>query len=296
MGSLLRALSTIVSLLLCAVIATGCSDEEREEAGEGTRATDGRRATTPSPPSYEPIEVVNGGTITGSVQWAGERPAPIEIAVPMHAARCGESQRSPAIEISRRGGVSGTVVWLEGIRRGRALQVPAEPVVVSIADCGFRPHVVAVPVGARVAWRNDEPILHNVHASFFERARPPRSWFSEGLPEQGASHEVTIERAGAVRVVDDAGHPWMLGWVHAFEHPYFAVSDAEGRFQLTGIPPGQYVVRVWHEGFLTSGATESGRPVYSAPIVMSRPVTVSTGHDTPVDFEVGVAAALAAGE
>jgi hypothetical protein len=88
----------------------------------------------------------------------------------------------------------------------------------------------------------------------------------------------------------------MLAWLHAFEHPYHAVSDAEGRFQLTGIPPGQYVVRAWHEGFLVTGATESGRPVYSAPIVLSRPVTVAAGHDTTIDFAIGVTSAEAAGD
>jgi hypothetical protein len=65
---------------------------------------------------------------------------------------------------------------------------------------------------------------------------------------------------------------------------------------MTGIPPGQYVVRAWHEGFRWSGETESGRPVYSAPIVLSRPVTISTGHDTTVDFEIDAEAAEAAGE
>lgn len=299
MASVLRALVSLLSLLLCAAIAAGCSEEDRDSREGDRRAGDGERregaGTTPAAPRYEPVEVVNGGSITGTVEWIGARPEPIEIPVALHAEQCGETQRSPVLAISRRGGVSGTVVWLDRIRRGRALVVPSEPVVVSIEGCAFRPHVSAVAVGARVVFRNDEPILHNVHASFVEPARPPRSWFSEGLPEQGAAHEVLFERPGIVRVVDDAGHPWMLAWVHAFEHPYFAVSDAEGRFQLTGIPPGQYVLRAWHEGFLTSGATESGRPVYSAPIVLSRPVTVATGHDTTVDFEIGSAAAEAAG-
>lgn len=299
MGSVLRALVSLLSLLLCAVIASGCSDEDRENGSDDRRAGDGTRredrAATPAAPRYETIEVVNGGTITGTVEWVGSRPELVEVPVALHTEQCGQTQRSPALTLSRRGGVASTVVWLDRVRRGRALVVPAEPAVVSAQECAFRPHVSAVPVGARVVFRNAESILHNVHASFVEPARAPRSWFSEGLPEQGSTHEVVIERPGVVRVVDDAGHPWMLAWVHAFEHPYFAVSDAEGRFQLTGIPPGQYVLRAWHEGFLTSGETESGRPVYSAPIVLSRPVTVASGHDTTVDFEIGLAAAEAAG-
>lgn len=294
---MLRALA-ITSMLLAAATAAGCSESAHEAApGERERAATTREDGRPrAAAEYETIEVVNGGTITGSVTWTGERPEPLEIAVPIHGERCGETQRSPALAIGRRGGVGSTVVWLDGIRRGRAVATPEEPVVIAIEDCAFLPHVAAVAVGTRVLLRNAEPILHNVHAMRVDRGGRTRSWFSEGLPEAGATHEVQAAEKGIVRLVDDAGHPWMLGWLHAFDHPYFAVSDADGRFQLTGIPPGQYVVRAWHEGFRMTGETESGRPVYSAPIVLSRPVTVASGHDTTIDFAIGLASADAAGD
>ncbi len=293
-GSRLLALEIVSLLLPCAAMMLGCSDGDTGT----TRTSHGETTTTRRPgaaTSYEAIQVVNGGTVTGTVVWTGERPEPIEIEVPLHQERCGEKQRSPTLAIGRRGGIANSVVWLEGITRGRPLVVPTEPTHVSLDNCAFSPHVIAVPVGTTVAFRNAEPILHNVHAMFIDRAGRTRTWFSEGLPEPGSMYETRIEQPGVVKWVDDAGHPWMLGWMHAFEHPYFAVSDSEGRFQLTGIPPGQYVVRAWHEGFRVTGETESRRPVYSAPIVLSRPVTVSSGHDTPIDFTIGHASAEAAG-
>ncbi len=300
---MLRALEIALMSLLFAAIATGCSSaatDDEPEAMRGTRDGDDSRRRAPSraepTAGYETISVVNGGTISGAITWTGEQPDPIDVPVPIHAERCGETQRSPVLSIGRRSGVANTVVWLDAIPRGRALAIPEEPISVGIEDCAFRPHVVAAPVGARIELRNAEPILHNVHARFVDRAGGMRTWFSEGLPEAGATHVATLERPGVVRLVDDAGHPWMHAWVHVFDHPYFAVSDAAGRFQLTGIPPGQYVVRAWHEGFLVSGATESGRPVYSAPIVLSRPVTLSSGHDTRIDFVIGTASAEAAGD
>jgi plastocyanin len=290
-GSRFCALEIASLLLPCAAIVFGCS----ENGTEASRTTRGESETRPAP-GYEAIEVVNGGTITGNIVWVGEHPAPIEIEVPIHRERCGETQPSPTLALGRRGGVAGTVVWLENMTRGRPISVPTEAVEISIENCVFRPHIIAVPVGTTIAFRNAEPVLHNVHAMFVDRAGRRQTWFSEGLPELGAVHQARVERPGIVQLVDDAGHPWMLGWVHAFEHPYFGVSDSEGRFQLTGIPPGQYVLRLWHEGFRVTGQTESRRPVYSAPIVLSRPVTVSGGHDTPVDFAIGTASAEAAGD
>jgi hypothetical protein len=173
------------------------------------------------------------------------------------------------------------VVWLDGITRGRALATPPEPVEIRAEGCAFTPHVLAVGVGTRLAIRNADPFLHNVHATALEAGT---TWFSEGLAQAGAAHVAGVERPGVTRLVDDAGHPWMLAWVHAFEHPYFAVSDADGRFQITGIPSGQYTLRVWHEGVPVGRRTEAGRPVASAPIELTRPVAVSRGHDTTVDF------------
>lgn len=291
-GTLLHAISIAVqlSLLFCAVIAVGCSG-----AGEDARREERERAPRPPAGGYEPIEVVNGGTVTGTVSWSGDAPELAPSTVETHADVCGASQPSPVLALGRRGGVAGTVVWLDGIRSGRALP-PSPSAEVAIEGCRFQPHVVAVPVGARLLVRNLDGVLHNVRGEPFRGGGPLASGFSHGLPERGASREIIAEHAGVTRLVDDAGHPWMLGWVHAFPHPYFAVSDAEGRFQLTGIPPGQYVLRAWHEGVRATGATEAGRPVYSAPIVLTRPVTVQRGTDTAVDFELSAAAADAAGD
>ena len=312
-GTLLHAIGIAVqlTLLLGVVLAVGCDHlggDEPEPRGRRDPATrgDARRgdaprddAPRPAVPPYEPITVVNGGTITGTVSWSGELPELAPIAVSTHREACGETQRPPVLEVDRRGGVAGTVVWLDAVRRGRAAVVPAEPVEVVVEGCRFRPHVIAVPVGARVAFRNADPVLHNVRGAPWRLGAIARGAedgvFSRGLPEAGSVEEVTIERTGLVRLVDDAAHPWMLAWIHAFEHPYFAVSDAAGHFQIVGIPTGQYTLRAWHEGIRPTGATEAGRPVYSSPIVLTRPIAVQSGHDSTVDFVITPEAAEAAG-
>ena len=298
-------------LVLSGILAlSGCSDE---------RAARPMRRTPPPPPDdemqpgYAEAEVVNGGTLSGTITWSGPVPEELRLPVSLHATACGESQRSPALTIGRRGGVASTVVYLDGVRAGRPLTPPASPVTIDIESCSFAPHVVAVGAGWPIRIRNGEALLHNVHATLAggavtvgSGASSATTWIDVGLPAQGDEHTATLAAPGIARLVDDAGHTWMLAWVHAFEHPYFAVSDAEGRFRISDVPPGQYVVRAWHEGWRVaevggSGSvatlgTQAGRPSYSAPIVLSRPVTVQTGQDTTIDFQLDAAAAAAAGD
>jgi hypothetical protein len=121
-------------------------------------------------------------------------------------------------------------------------------------------------------------------------------WADLGLPRRGSSASATVPSAGVSTVVDDAGHPWVLGYVHSFAHPYFAVTDAEGRFRIAGVPPGQYTIRTWHEGVrAVPGETVSGRPRMSQPLVLSRPVVATAGSETVIDFQLDLAAVDAAG-
>ena len=46
-------------------------------------------------------------------------------------------------------------------------------------------------------------------------------------------------------------HGWMAAYVGVMSHPFFAVTDASGAFDLTGLPPGTYTLEAWHETFGT---------------------------------------------
>jgi hypothetical protein len=40
----------------------------------------------------------------------------------------------------------------------------------------------------------------------------------------------------------------MSAFILVFNHPFFAVTDTEGRYRLDNVPPGNYNVIAWNEG------------------------------------------------
>ena len=273
----------------------------------GCTCAEGPREETPAPPdeptatadpmaAYEVAEVVNGGTITGTVSWSGERPAETPERGRGIAAPCGAVRPLSSLAVSRQGGVSDTVVSLEGVHRGRGM--PANPAaqVLAVHACSVEPRVVALAVGTPLSLRLSGGTRVQVHAFRRQGRRPENPWFSVTLEEGIPTHEVPLDEAGLSRLAGDERSAGLVGWVHALSHPYFAVTDAEGRFQIAGIPPGQYVLRAWHEGIRWTGQDPGGPVGGSAPIVLARPVTITVGHDTTVDFVIGPDDAAAAGD
>jgi plastocyanin len=105
----------------------------------------------------------------------------------------------------------------------------------------FVPHVLAVMVGTVVDFPNSDLIYHNV----FSLSRAKR--FDLGRYAAGRSKAVRMDRPGVVRVFCDI-HSHMSAFVLVFNHPFFDVTDADGRFQLPSLPAGTYTLVAWYEG------------------------------------------------
>lgn len=269
-----------------ALFAWGC------DGGDTDRVHGTRRTPLALPAGYRVVDVVNGGTLSGSVLWVGAQPEVVTMAVSHHPEACGTEQQAGVLRVGPRGGVASTVVYLDGITEGRA-QEPG-PFELTFRGCTLSPRVLAMPLGGMLSVVDDEDVMHNVHASWSGGA----VWLDTGLASRGAHATVSADHTGVATLVDDAGHPWIGGFVHVFDHPYYRVTTEDGRFRIAGIPPGQYTVRAWHEGVRRVGGTTdaSGRPRFSAPLVLARPVAVNAGTETVVDFQFDLAAVEAAGD
>jgi hypothetical protein len=105
----------------------------------------------------------------------------------------------------------------------------------------FFPRVVAVPLGSEVTFPNDDPIYHNVFS--MSRART----FNIGRYPRGKTPEpIRFDKPGIVKVFCDI-HSHMSATVMVFNHPWFAVPSADGRFELPAVLPGDREITAWHE-------------------------------------------------
>jgi plastocyanin len=138
-------------------------------------------------------------------------------------------------------GPGGAVVWLKRANGETPRPAPARGKVISQMGKAFVPHVLAVPVGTKINFRNDDAIYHNV----FSLTKP--NDFDTGLYKQGGTYEQIFKKPGPVQLLCNI-HSSMIGYVYVVDSPYYTQADTSGAFTIKGVPPGEYDVEVWHEG------------------------------------------------
>ncbi len=192
---------------------------------------------------YEGLEVTNGGMIKGVVRLQGklrELPAP-EIVKFKEVCK---GVPNESVVIGFEGGVRYAVLTLEGVTKGKSVEREA----VNELDnqwCRFVPHVQAASVGQWLVVRNSDPILHTAHAHF-KSGQPD---FNLGLYPGKVSRKPLVSPR-IVPIVCDV-HPWMRAYIVVTEHPYHAVTDILGEYEIRDVPPGNYRLKVWHESLGT---------------------------------------------
>jgi plastocyanin len=175
------------------------------------------------------------------VKLGGPAPKPAPYKVSKDATVCGSDQPNEAVVVSATGTLANVVVSLR-VPRPATPPPPTPNAAVDQRGCRYLPHVQAVTVGTPLALVNSDAVLHNVHGS-----AGPVQVFNVAMPIRNQRLPVKLARPGLVRLRCDAGHTWMGAWVTVFEHPYFAVTGADGQFAIRDVPSGHYTVEYWHE-------------------------------------------------
>lgn len=188
---------------------------------------------------YEETTVTNGGSITGFVRIHGKIPklAPLKI---LKAKEVCKNVPNEGLVVGRDRGLRYAVVALEGITKGIAVEREAVHEMDNL-ECRFVPHVQAASIGQFLVIKNSDPILHTAHA-YFHDGQPH---FNIGL-FPGKVRRKPLVSPGVVKVLCEV-HPWMIAYIVVTEHPYHAVTDVYGEYEIRDVPPGTYRIKVWHE-------------------------------------------------
>ena len=177
------------------------------------------------------------GAIAGRITLEGTvEPRMLEVTTDQ--AVCGAEVEDRAVVLDESGGLANAVVIVAGAPWGDATPVNPE---INNSGCYFVPRVQVVPTRTVVTVRSEDDTLHTTHA-YDDRQR---TLFNIAIPIPGMEVERPLRRPGPVRIECDS-HGWMRGWVYVSDD-LGAVTGPGGRYELTGVPPGDYTLTVWHE-------------------------------------------------
>ncbi|HLJ55997.1 MAG TPA: carboxypeptidase regulatory-like domain-containing protein, partial [Chthonomonadaceae bacterium] len=140
------------------------------------------------------------------------------------------------VSMAGHGAARDAVVTIEGGKTA----APLTKAVMDQRQKTFLPHVLVVTKGTKVDFPNNDTVFHNVFAYF------KASKFDLGMYPSGASKSITFDKVGVVQLLCNV-HSDMSAYIIVVDTPYFAKTDKSGHFQIAGVPPGSYTVRVWHE-------------------------------------------------
>ncbi len=272
--------------LLCAAACAGC-----EQA-----PPPGADADVPTALATE-FDPATAADVRGRVTWEGEAP-PVppfrSSATPLTDTGPGKlrdwaNPNAPVIDPATRG-VAGAVVLLRGIDPRRARPWDHPPARVEMRDWQF--HVLQggadaptgfVRRGDAVEMASAQPVFHSLQAR-------GAAFFALAFPDSGEPCTRRLTRPGVVELSSPAGYFWMRAYLFVVDHPYYTRTDAEGRFTLPRVPPGEYEAVCWLPDWRTAERELDGdtgqvcRLTFRPPAEVARPVRVTAGGAAEVSF------------
>jgi hypothetical protein len=278
-GGLMR----VLSFMFCAVLLMGAS-----AAG-----------------AYDEIQVPEGGTIAGKVTMVGAKPRPkgfnlITFPDPVYCGRISTGTGWRILHeftLAQDGGLQDAVVLLTDATKGKPFKF--EPPTIEARDCRFLPFVSVVKDRAEVNVVNLDPVFHDIQA-YETSLLGPRVLFNTPLPMNphhkrnvGAdSHEhlagqpmeevIRMTKDRRIFVMQCGFHAYMESWGLAVDNPYFAITQADGTFSLSDVPPGDYTLVAWHPGVGTMTerkVTVPAKQMVKADFVFESPKGRRSAHE-----------------
>jgi hypothetical protein len=213
------------------------------------------------------------GTVKGQLVFEGDKlPEPEELKVQKDENHClakGKLYSENWVINKDNKGVRNALIWLVPDPESGKKQLPIHKNLQDIKDkevtidqpcCMFVPHVIGLRQGQDLVAKNSAPIVHNIR------------WNGNALRNPGGSVIIPANNQHAIKDLKEQKlpvtlacdvHPWMKGYVGVFNHPYFAVTDASGNFEIKLAPAGKCRLMVWQEavGYRNGQKGADGEPI-----------------------------------
>jgi plastocyanin len=127
---------------------------------------------------------------------------------------------------------------------GRTFDIPKDAITLDQSGCKYHPHMLGVMAGQDIKIVNSDPTTHNIHPT----PKDNREW-NESQPPSSAPLDKNFAREEILLPVKCNQHPWMKMYINVVKNPFYAVSGADGKFEIKGLPPGDYTLAFVHEKY-----------------------------------------------
>lgn len=259
----MRNLTALVIVPAALLVVIGCTDLSSIDPGGGAVSETvvtvrGGVDTGPPPEDKGTGSVLTGdpGSISGTILFDGAvqslPPLVGKGTAKADPAVCAKDGNIPdqTLVVGSGGGIANVFVYLSKAPKGAKFEKPESQPFLDQKACIFEPHALLLWSGLDVEFKNSDKVPHNVQTF------PARNSGENNNLPPGASMTTSFRNAEPQPFASKCAiHPWMQFWTLVVDHPYAAVTDADGKFQIQNVPPGKYKFRVFHEkgGLLERG-------------------------------------------
>src|SRR5882724_7390114 len=218
----------ILGLTLGLLLLAGCSKKENTNEEQGS--SESKPAATSAP-----IDPATAASVSGTVTFDGAAPKAVKIDMSQDPACKGANQSETLVADG--GKLANVFVYVKDGLGDRTFDVPKDAVELNQKGCQYHPHVLGVMTGQNIEIKNDDPTTHNIHPT----PKDNREW-NESQPPNAAALEKSFAREEIMLPVKCNQHPWMKMYMSVVKSPFFAVTGADGKYEIKGLPPGDYTL------------------------------------------------------
>ncbi|KAA3627968.1 MAG: hypothetical protein DWQ09_12565 [Proteobacteria bacterium] len=186
--------------------------------------------------------VANGGIVQGRITFEGTPPTPKMLTVDEDVEACGGDRPSDELLVNKSGGIMNVVLSITEIASGKDWGFPEE-FVYDQKQCTFIPRILLIKPKSKGVVLNSDTVGHNFHTVSKGIYNVNKKIAADTKMVVAANK---LRRPGTIRAKCDI-HSWMGGYWIVAETPYTVLSDEDGKFSITDIPPGTYKLKIWHE-------------------------------------------------
>ncbi len=215
------------------------------------------------------LQIVSAADIAGKITLKGTPPAEKEIEPLTKDPNCGKLHKEPVKTrfyiVGADNGLANTFVYIKsGLPEGKKYE-PKGAAMLDQVGCIYEPYVSGAMVDQKIKIKNSDSVLHNVHAT--SSSNGEFNFAQLG----GQENEKSFSKPEVMVKFKCDVHPWMFAYVGVLDHPFFAVTDKDGKFTIPNLPPGKYTLEAKH---MKAG-------------VISKEITVGDKNE-PINLELSV--------